>query len=230
MITEKVFWEIVKELDWKKSQDKLKTRVLMNKLMALLDKDREKILSFSKIFHEKYQKVYALIDKHDDYLKQTQGHGYGLGDSYFSDLAAEIVGRGEVLYALVLEDPFEAYKMARKGDFGESFYYVVPSERDLDLLDPDHFKNVASQCAEEMNAKAVLDLKIKMLEEELKSLKKAKSVAKDYEKGIKLLAEGKFEKFKEVSNKFTEDCEKLLRLGLIDCRPINLTKDLLLSL
>lgn len=121
-------WAMIEGLGWgRKTTDHRKLKAeLMSKLTA--DQAEE----FGKIVSRLEGTLGRAITK----WSRDNDVEFDLGGDSWGDMLAHIVGLGRREYMATLKDPSRAYERAQKGDFAESFDYVIPYKADYQKAKP----------------------------------------------------------------------------------------------
>lgn len=112
MKTEKELWALIEKADWKKDHDYNRIR----KEFTALPKDTySQLMNF---IDKKHGELYERFK--NDWLASP---GIRCSDDGWSDLIAEVVGRGEKFFKAITVSKLQ--KMAIELDYEESFVYVL---------------------------------------------------------------------------------------------------------
>lgn len=167
-ITEKTFWEVVKLINWQGR----KTNTTIAKKQVLKQYNTvEAVEKLSDIYSELRSKIEKKVGKHATYMADVEGKRYDndYGGDSWSDMLAEIVGKGEEFYNLVLEEPMIAFAVANQdkkvkaqmeekypqlkkygawNNYTECFSYCLPYKSDVEDLNPETWIRKATECLE----------------------------------------------------------------------------------
>lgn len=114
-IPEKELWGIIEMANWAKDNNYNRIAKEFNKLPAhKVEKLKEFIYSKHKELNEKFEKAW---------LGEDGGKGIDVSDDGWSDLRAEVIGRGEKFYNSITKQKLQ--KMANHLDYTESFLYCL---------------------------------------------------------------------------------------------------------
>ena len=106
-------WNYISKINWKKNaKELLKTNDLFNKIVP--ESFRKTLERFVRIKHEELAVKYR-----DNWLETP---GFNVSDDSWSDLRAEIIGRGKDFFNSITVDKIE--EMANNSDYKESFIYI----------------------------------------------------------------------------------------------------------
>ena len=112
------FWSIVKSIGW--GSKTVDYRCVQKKLA--LQWSPEKAEAFYEMFRSCKNSLHRVIEA----WEKENNKRLDCSDDGLDDLVAHIVGLGEEEFNAVLADPKLAYVRAQKGDYQESFAYVIP--------------------------------------------------------------------------------------------------------
>lgn len=184
-ITEKTFWEVVKLINWQGR----KTNTTIAKKQVLKQYNTvEAVEKLSDIYCELRNTIEKKVGKHATYMADVEGKRYDndYGGDSWSDMLAEIVGKGEEFYNLVLEEPMIAFAVANQdkkvkaqmeekypqlkkygqwNDYTECFSYCLPYKSDVEELNPETWIKKATRCLEgdeqeDFNGEITLELHV----------------------------------------------------------------------
>ena len=110
MKNEDVFWSIIDQLNWSKDKDYNRIK---SELMEMDENFRDEISVFVS------RKMIDLYDKYEQ--EWLSDPGIEVSDDGWSDLRAEIIGRGETFYNEISVKKLK--EMALSMDYTESFIY-----------------------------------------------------------------------------------------------------------
>ena len=111
MKTEKELWRLIETANWEDDHDYDRIATFYKK--ELNDKEFKELEDFAR------NKGADLYDKFEqDWLGKP---GISVGDDSWSDLLAEVVGRGEIFYNSITA--VKLRKMVKNRDFEENFFY-----------------------------------------------------------------------------------------------------------
>lgn len=148
---ESEFWKIVADLGWgTRSTD---YNAIKKKLLRNLSPNQAAAFrtTYEMLRGRLYKAITKWEEEGDEFFSTGQARNprsIGLGDDSFGDLLAHIIGLGKREFEAVLRKPQLAKDRAMRGDYKESFAYVIPYTSDYAMLDVSHYQQRGEKIAE----------------------------------------------------------------------------------
>jgi hypothetical protein len=209
------FWKIVDKLGWgtkTTDSDKLK-KILLNSLAP------EEAEGLQDAFSKAQGTIGQAIDKH----RKANDIDMYMGGDGFSDLTAHIVGLGKREFDKHVKNPQLAIDRFNKGDFTESFAYVIPYKDDYKSLKPDKY----IEWAQGMIDQKYLEEPLAEIRDTIEKAEEIEADADLVQKALEAIAKGDIKGGRKVEREVREAIKRLSKsLGVNEWAVLNLYSDM----